>query len=79
MSSRPQHLVVVLLDAVARVDQHIDALQRHAALEIVEDQLRPVVDLLLRRLRVAVARHVDQRHRRQVAGLAGIAVRHEDS
>ena len=57
---RLQHVLVDILDAVARVDQHIDPRQRGASLQELMDQLGPGRDLGLRRRGVAIAGHVDQ-------------------
>ena len=48
--------------AVAPVDQHEHPRERRAAAQEVVHHHRPAGDLLLRRGRVAIARHVDEAH-----------------
>ena len=57
------HREVVGLGAVPPIDQHVDAPQVRPAGEVFVDQLGPRLDLGLRRLRKAVARHVDDAQR----------------
>ena len=61
LAERVEHGVVGVLQAVARVDQHIDAGEVGAAAQIGVDQLGPGRDLALGGGGVAVARHVDER------------------
>ena len=58
--SSVERRLVGVLDAVAGVDQHIDAGEIGAALQIGMDQRGPGLDLGLRRLGIAVARHVGE-------------------
>ena len=55
------HRVIGLLQLDAAVHQQHDPLQRRPATQVVEHQALPVRLDLLAGLRVAVARHVDQR------------------
>src|SRR5690606_25589836 len=66
-----KHFLVIGLHTMARVDQDIDPLQRRAAAQIVEHQPCPLFDLVFWRLGIAVARHVHQRHGRQIRAFAG--------
>ena len=54
--------LVVGFDAMARIDEQEYARKSGAAAQIVAHQFRPALDLGLRRLGVAVARHVDEAH-----------------
>ena len=60
LAERLEHLVVGVFEAVAGVDQHIDAGEIGAAAQVVVDQLGPGGDLGLGRGGIAVARHVDE-------------------
>ena len=66
---RLEDVDVDVLEAVPRVDQHIDARQAAAALQELVDQVGPGRDLGLRGLRIAVAGHVDEP---QVAALRAV-------
>ena len=55
-----EHPLVHRLDAVAGIDQQIDAREARAAAQIIVDQLRPGLNLLLLDGRIAVAGHVDE-------------------
>ena len=57
---RLQHVEIDVLEAVPRVDQHVDARERGAAQQEFVDQLGPGRDLGLRRRGIAIAGHVDQ-------------------
>jgi hypothetical protein len=63
------HLAVDVLEAVARVDQDQDALQRRASAQIVVDQLPPLAGHVPGRPGEAVARHVDQPEAERIADI----------
>ena len=60
---RVHDILVIRLQPMTAIDQEYDALQRRAPAQVIADQRRPAANLILRRFRVAVARHVHEAKR----------------